>query len=794
MEKAQERIGQTIGDYRLLRLLGEGAFGTVYLAQNLHDHTSAAVKLFHNPLKGREALRAFLNEARMIRLRHPHIIPILDFGLSRHDDLPYLVMAYADGGSLRDRHPKGSKLSFKTIDTYVQQLADALQYAHDHRIIHRDVKPQNMLISGGGAHPDKVQLSDFGIAKISELASLSSQHRGAGTPAYAAPEQSRGKPCPASDQYALAIVVYEWLAGQRPFQGDPLALMLQHHKDMPSSLCSICPQVTPEVEQVIFKALAKSPEDRFPTITHFAQALHTALQEETTQLLPRLDEPQTIPSPIAPAPLPDELSLPGLPSIVPPVLAQTSPFPQPQLASLPSVDTPSVVLAEILQTPLPVPDLQKRPSRDRLRRTLIVLFCFVFLLGGGGATLLIARQPEQPDAVHSSNTFVSPSATAIANMYWAGVASNGVQFGFDAAHTRTNPYERLLNAANASHLTQLWSFKTKKAVGSSPVVANGMVYVGSDDKNFYAFDANCRKACMPRWSFTTGGAIQSSPAVGVKGMVYVGSDDKNFYAFDAGCRGACKPLWSFTTKGRVRSSPVVTKDMVYVGSEDNTLYAFDAGCREACKPRWSFATGGAIYSSPAVGANGMVYIGSYDENFYAFDAGCPEPCKPLWSFTTGKYITSSPAVGANGMVYIGSYDENFYAFDASCRRDCKPRWSFPAGDAIGSSAAVTKDMVYIGSDGHKFYAFDAKCSGGCQPRWSFPTQGLMNASPIVANGVVYVGSSDSTLYAFDASCHSDCQPLRSFPAGSPIQSPPTVANGVVYVGCDDGTFYALGLS
>src|SRR5947207_5628354 len=181
MVDGQGRIGQSIGDYRLLRLLGEGTFGTVYLAQHLQDQTTAAVKLLHNPLMGRDTLHTFLNEARMMRLRHPHIVPILDFGLSRHDDIPYLVMAYAAGGSLRDRYPKGSKLSHEIIDTYVQQLATALQYAHDQRIIHRDVKPQNMLVCGDGT----VQLSDFGIAKISELTSLSSQHKGAGTPAYA---------------------------------------------------------------------------------------------------------------------------------------------------------------------------------------------------------------------------------------------------------------------------------------------------------------------------------------------------------------------------------------------------------------------------------------------------------------------------------------------------------------------------------------------------------------------------------------------------------------------------------
>ena len=242
MTDVQERIGQSIGDHRLLRLLGKGSFGTVYLAEHLHDHSSAAVKVLHIPLTGQDALHSFLTEARTMRLRHPHIISILDFGLNRREDLPYLVMAYAEGGSLRDHYPQGTKLPHKIIDIYVQQLASALQYAHDRRIIHCDIKPENMLLSGksgGYSYPGTLQLSDFGIAKMCELATLPSQQKSAGTPAYTAPEQSQGKPSPASDQYSLAIVVYEWLTGQRPFHGGPLAVMLQHYKDAPPSLRSI---------------------------------------------------------------------------------------------------------------------------------------------------------------------------------------------------------------------------------------------------------------------------------------------------------------------------------------------------------------------------------------------------------------------------------------------------------------------------------------------------------------------------------------------------------------------------
>src|SRR5579859_6052471 len=697
MADVQERIGQSIGDYRLLRLVGQGSFGTVYLAEHLHDHSSAAIKVLHIPLTGQDALHAFLTEARTMRLRHPHITSILDFGLHRREDLPYLVMTYAEGGSLRDRYPQGTKLPHKIIDMYVQQLASALQYAHDRRIIHCDVKPENMLLSGkSGAYsfPVTLQLSDFGIAKMCELVSLSSQQKGGGTPAYTAPEQSQGRPSPASDQYSLAIVVYEWLTGRRPFQGAPLAVMMQHYRVAPPSLRSVSPEVSPRVEQVILKALAKSPEDRFPTVTHFAEALHAALQEDATQLLSQLDTHPSTPSDAHPVIGSDVSLLQTTPPDTNPPLAETYSPTQSTLASPSNLDTPDP--ARSVETTRPtwptVHPQKQRPSVNRRHKALIAFLCLILLLGGGGAIWLVMAQQQAA----ATKAALASLATKAANAYQAGETKNGVQFGFDAAHTHSNPYERVLNTTNVTDIKQLWSFPTQAKIFSSPVVANGMVYVGSYDHKLYAFDATCRHNCLPLWSFITGDQINSSPAV-ANGMVYVGSNDHSLYAFDATCRCNCQPLWSFSTGQLINSSPVVANGIVYIGSDDGKLYAFDAACRYDCQPLWSFQTGGPIASSPAV-ANGMVYVGSYDRNLYAFDASCRSNCQPLWSFATGGYILSSPAV-AHGMVYVGSGDSVLYAFDAACHSSCQPLWSFTtgAGSYINSSPTVANGVVYIGA-------------------------------------------------------------------------------------------------
>src|SRR6266705_1802447 len=156
------RVGQQLGNYRLIRLLGEGGFAEVYLGEHIHLGTKAAVKVLRTQLTN-EDVDAFRTEARTIaHLVHPHIVRVLDYGIQERS--PFLVMDYAPKGTLRNLHPKGSSLAVATIVTYVKQLADALQYAHDQKLIHRDIKPENMLLG----QRNQVLLSDFGLAQIAQ--------------------------------------------------------------------------------------------------------------------------------------------------------------------------------------------------------------------------------------------------------------------------------------------------------------------------------------------------------------------------------------------------------------------------------------------------------------------------------------------------------------------------------------------------------------------------------------------------------------------------------------------------
>jgi serine/threonine protein kinase len=268
------RVGEILGNYRLIRLLGDGGFAEVYLGEHQHLGSLAALKILHASLAGDE-VEAFRQEARTIaRLEHPHIVRVLDFNVQA--GTPFLVMSYAPGGTLRQVHPRGSHLALAAVVDYISQVASALQYAHENRVIHRDIKPENLLVGRN----KEVLLSDFGIALLSQSSKPHGKEDVVGTAAYMSPEQFKGLPCKASDQYALAVIVYEWLTGSRPFSGSFVELASQHLYAAPLPLQGKA-AVTPAVERVVLTALAKDPAQRFGSISEFATALDQAAHSLT---------------------------------------------------------------------------------------------------------------------------------------------------------------------------------------------------------------------------------------------------------------------------------------------------------------------------------------------------------------------------------------------------------------------------------------------------------------------------------------------------------------------------------
>lgn len=304
--------GKELGRYHLYRLIGSGGMGEVYLAEDMQVRRQVAVKVIKieaSPSGSQvdNSLRLFLREATAIAsLDHPHILPLYDHGESilNGTHYAYLITPYRADGSLvswlqkQFQIRKTPYLTPKIVEHFVQQAAGALQYAHDHQVIHQDVKPANFLIRNKAneeALPD-LQLADFGIALLTSANSNASQSV-RGTPLYMAPEQWSGRPLFASDQYSLAVMVYELLTNTLPFQGSPLSMMYAHLHTMPRAPRELNPQLPPAVDAILLRALAKKPEERFESVAAFARAFHLTFQESNERNYRALN-----PAPVTPIP------------------------------------------------------------------------------------------------------------------------------------------------------------------------------------------------------------------------------------------------------------------------------------------------------------------------------------------------------------------------------------------------------------------------------------------------------------------------------------------------------------
>ncbi|HEU5229363.1 MAG TPA: serine/threonine-protein kinase, partial [Ktedonobacteraceae bacterium] len=284
--RPEEMTGHVLGHYRIIRPLGYGGSSTVFLAQDINLRREVAVKLFQ-PREGetRDFLHRFAREARVLaQLDHPNILPVYDYG--EEGESAYLIMPHMAGGSLRDYMRKQRVIATSEAIQLISQMLNALQYAHDRGLIHRDIKPGNMLFKADGT----LLLSDFGLVKVlsgetisnyqTEPISITGQSL-SGTPDYMAPEQITGQALPASDIYATGVVLYEMLAGERIFTAENyVGILMKHLYEQPRPLRELNPAISPALEQATMRALEKEPAKRYQHPRDFLQALTWASEHE----------------------------------------------------------------------------------------------------------------------------------------------------------------------------------------------------------------------------------------------------------------------------------------------------------------------------------------------------------------------------------------------------------------------------------------------------------------------------------------------------------------------------------
>lgn len=277
---ASSLVGRTLGNYKIVELLGQGGMATVYKGYREDIDRFVAIKVLPpHPGLDQQFIDRFKLEARTIaRLQHPHILPLYDYGVQ--DDILYLVMAYVEGGSLGDRIDRG-KLSPNEAETILRQVSGALDYAHRQGVIHRDIKPDNILLDKEG----HALLADFGIVKIAGGGDSRLTVTGGlvGTPAYMAPEQGTGQTdiSGSADIYSLGVVVWEMLTAQQPYTAEtPMQVVIKHMTEPVPSLRRDSEALPEALEMVMQRVLAKNPQNRYQTASEFAddftRAIHSS--------------------------------------------------------------------------------------------------------------------------------------------------------------------------------------------------------------------------------------------------------------------------------------------------------------------------------------------------------------------------------------------------------------------------------------------------------------------------------------------------------------------------------------
>ncbi|MFN8448323.1 MAG: serine/threonine-protein kinase [Anaerolineae bacterium] len=377
---ADDLIGKTLGQFKIIEEIGRGGMATVYRARQSNINRVVAIKvlpptLLHDP----SFYERFVREVDLVaHLEHPHILPIYDYG--EVDGTPYIAMRYLAGGSMAQWLRRGLP-SLDKLTKPMTQIASALDYAHQQGVIHRDLKPGNILLDEN----DNAYLSDFGIARV-----LDSNLTGSaiiGTPAYMSPEQANGRPLDArSDIYSLGVVLFELITGQEPYEAEtPVALLLKHINEPMPSARAIRPELPVAGERVIVKATAKQPDQRYASATDLANAFSAAINAQPGSAVPDDDDAST-----------PTLFDPGS------LLKRTSPAATKAPAASPGTrtgqPTPAAIDLDNLITPPPMQPVPP-PTQVQPRRTSPIVFAvigIVLIAVVAGVGLMLTQNNPPP--------------------------------------------------------------------------------------------------------------------------------------------------------------------------------------------------------------------------------------------------------------------------------------------------------------------------------------------------------------------------------------------------------------
>jgi outer membrane protein assembly factor BamB/tRNA A-37 threonylcarbamoyl transferase component Bud32 len=626
--------------YRILGIIGIGGMGAVYQARDMHFqnvHKLTAVKEMINMAQDQQlreqTIANFEREAEILAtLNHPAIPQVYDY--FSFGDRAYLVMEYIQGKDLEAILNSTDKfLPVEQIRQWGIEICDVLSYLHNHEpspIVFRDMKPSNVMVD----HHRRVRLIDFGIAKTFQLGQPGTM---IGTEGYSPPEQYKGIASPAADLYALGATMHHLLTRRDPRLEPPFSFdqrpIQQYNSEVSDALAA-----------VVNRSLSYDPKDRYGS----AEAMKQSLEATLTAVAPAAPHQ---PQPAA-APPPSNVPATAAP---PPAAASASAPPQPA----PAVHYESVqplwsfkVEDAVRSTPLIYNGVVYVGSYDNnlwaldaQEGGLVWKFATEGGIGSspvyGGGSIFIGSSDYRLYAVNVRDGKRRWTFKADGKIFTTPALELGlIFFGSDDGKLYA------LKPGQTS-AREMWHFTTMDPIRSSPTVdkESESIFFGSDAGDFLCLDLSGEM----RWRFQTRRAIISTPLVH-EGMVYFGSNDWYVYALDA---QQGYSVWRQRTRGPVVSSPIFYKGRVYFGSADQSVYAVDAlSGREV----WKFDTGSQVTSSPAV-SHDSIYIGTVDGGLYCLHADTGDV---MWRFQSRGPILSSPQV-ADNIVYVGSDDQHVYA-------------------------------------------------------------------------------------------------------------------------------------
>ncbi len=628
-----DRVGQRLGNYRLVRMIGQGGFAEVYLGQHIYLDTLAAIKVLHARLES-DDVEYFLTEARTVaRLLHPNIVRVLEFNVE--DMTPFLVVDYAPNGTLRKRHARGIPLPPATIVSYTRQVASALEYAHEQKVIHRDIKPENMLVG----RRNEILISDFGIAVIAQSSRYSSGAQGiqdmAGTIAYMAPEQIQSQACPNSDQYSLGVVVYEWLCGARPFQGSFAEIAVKHTLAPPPSLREKVPDLPPAVEEVVGKALAKDPQQRFENVQIFALALEKAFGKELAS-----------PSVVTGVPTTEiQASSPANTIVLSSLETPEESFATVQSLPPDLVPLPPTTSAQNATSSLQQPETTSLPSQiqhSRISRRGVVIglasLAAVGLVGGGIALVTHLQTPTNPVQMQAKPLYTyTGHSDWVWSVAWSPVSARIASSSADAT-------AQVWDAANGDHPVVHHQSDTVYAVAWSPdgnrIASSGydktvQIWDPTFGDSFFSYSRHSNWVWSVAWS-PNGKSIAS--AGGDKTVqVWNAADGQHMYTYRGHTGNVYSVAWS--PDGRLIASASSDGTVqVWFPANGNLLYTL----RLYNTTMWSVAWSPDGKRIAAGSNNNTVQVWNATDGSYQFILGGHTGFvySVAWS-TNGKYIASA---------------------------------------------------------------------------------------------------------------------------------------------------------